>query len=368
MYQSFVAKAFAVLALVSVHSIACASEPLVSVPVDAVTLNPIAVAKPKGDRDRHLVAVLADNTGTETTDFIVPYGVLSESGVANVKAVSTQEGPVKMMPALQLHLDQTIEEFDRQHPAGADIVIVPAMHRADDPVVIQWLRRQSEAGTMVVGVCDGVLLVARAGLLDDRRATGHWYSMSGLRREYPEVRWVADRRYVADGQVITTTGVTASIPVALALVEALGGETIAQDTAQALGVASYGPEHDSSAFGMSTGTVLTALGNAAKFWGHEAIALPVEDGVDEIALALAADAWSRTWRSRALAVNSEQARVTSKRGLVIEVDSRESITDHRIAFGPTFPARILDRTLADISDRYGERTAAFVAMQLEYDW
>jgi len=58
-----------------------------------------------------------------------------------------------------------------------------------------------------------------------------WSAMEGLAKAYPDTTWVRDQRYVQDGQVISTTGVTASIPMSLALVEAIGGDAVAQATA-----------------------------------------------------------------------------------------------------------------------------------------
>ncbi len=91
------------------------------------------------------------------------------------------------------------------------------------PKLIAWVAAQARKGATVVGVCDGVWVLARAGLLEGREATGHWYSFDDLRKAYPKTQWLRNKRYVADGKVVTTTGVTATIPVSFALVEAIEG-------------------------------------------------------------------------------------------------------------------------------------------------
>src|SRR5262249_59985620 len=108
------------------------------------------------------------------------------------------------------------------------------------------------------------------------------------------VRWVRDRRYVADRGVVTTTGVSASIPVSLAMVEAIGGRARAETLARELGVEAWDAGHDSSVYHLDRGSALTAVRNSLAFSTHDTIGIPVAPGVDEIALALTADAYSRT--------------------------------------------------------------------------
>nr|QQZ51993.1 DJ-1/PfpI family protein [Phenylobacterium glaciei] len=83
--------------------------------------------------------------------------------------------------------------------------------------------RPGRQGATIVSICEGARVLANAGLLHDRRATTHWSALKGLTKAYPDTTWVRDRRYVQDGAVISTTGVSASIPASLALVEAIAG-------------------------------------------------------------------------------------------------------------------------------------------------
>ena len=64
------------------------------------------------------MAIVADNAGTETTDFIVPYAMLKASGVVDVVAVSADEGEVELMPALRMLADTTFDRFDAATAAG----------------------------------------------------------------------------------------------------------------------------------------------------------------------------------------------------------------------------------------------------------
>lgn len=67
-------------------------------------------------RARPVVAVVAENSFTELTDHVVPYGVLSDAGVAEVWALATQSGPVQKFPALRLQPQATVQAFDARYP------------------------------------------------------------------------------------------------------------------------------------------------------------------------------------------------------------------------------------------------------------
>ena len=321
-------------------------------------------------RSRPVIVLLGDNAATETTDYVVPYGILAEANVADVIALSTQPGPIRMTPALRFEAHATIAEFDARYPGGADYVIVPNIYDgAEKPIVLNWVRRQSRLGATIVGICDGVPVLANAGLLNGRRATGHWRTIDGLERKHPLTRWVRDRRYVADGNVITTSGVSASIPISIALIQAIGGRSRAEEVAARLGVDDWSPVHDSRKFRLG-GRVVTALMNKAVFWRHEELGINVQPGVDEISLALTADLYSRTRRSWAYSVAATTSPIPTRRGLTLLPDrSRAAAPRMMLTSNDDLPpAGALTDSLRGIEERYGQRTAAFVAVQIEYVW
>ncbi|WP_368517593.1 DJ-1/PfpI family protein [Rhizobium sp.] len=327
--------------------------------------NAIRLPTFKAGRTRPLIAIAADNQGTETTDLVIPYGVLRSADVADVVIVSTQAGIVNLMPALKIKPDATMPDFDREHPEGADIVIVPAMHDDSSHNAIAWIREQSSKGAMVVSICEGAWLAARAGVFDGKRATTHWYAFDKIRRTFPRTEWVHNRRYIADGNVMSTTGVTASIPASLTLVEAIAGARKARSAATRLGVIDWSSAHDSAPFHMTTSRLWRFVGNTLAFWNHETIRLPAQDGFDEIALALTADAWSRTYRSKAVIAEPAQS-IRSRNGLVL-VPDLSTHTDASVVTVPARPsAQALDQALFEITARYGTRTSDIVALQLEY--
>jgi transcriptional regulator GlxA family with amidase domain len=328
---------------------------------------PAALKPPK--RRRPLIAIIGINHATETTDYLMPYGILRRADVADVVAVATDRGPVTLFPALKVAPDMTVAEFNERHPDGADYVIVPAMSRDDDAAALHWIRTQAAKGALVIGVCAGAKVVAAAGLLDGKRATTHWYYLDELRGEHPAINYVADRRLVVDQGVATTTGITASMPAMLTLIEAIAGREKAEAVASDLGLAAWDTRHDSDAFRFTRSFALAAIGNTAAIWNWEKLGIELAPGADEVALALVADAWSRTFRSRALTYAPSGAAVQSRNGLRIIPDRVETNwpAGERVSSGDQPPAKALDLALHQIAQRYGARTVEFVAAQLEYD-
>ena len=299
----------------------------------------------------------------------MPTGILRRADVADVMMLATGPGPVQLYPALRVEPDATIAAFDAAHPQGADYVIVPAMSRDDDPAAIAWLRSQAEKGATIIGICAGAKVVAAAGLLDGKRATTHWYYLGEMLKRSPTIRYVADRRMVADGGVATTTGITASMPMMLTLIEAIAGRAKAEAVARELGLEQWDARHASGAFRLTRPFAMTVLANRIAFWNREELGIGLEPGMDEVSLALVADAWSRTYRSSAATYAASTDAVVSRNGVRIIPDRTGTnlSEDRRVStFPDRKPADALDRALDAITARYGERTTDVVAMQLEY--
>jgi len=328
----------------------------------------VAALKPP-KRQRPLIAIIGINDATETTDYLMPYGILRRADVADVVTLATRSGPVTLFPVLKVEPQATVAEFDAQHPDGADYVIVPAMTRDDDPAALQWIRSQSAKKAIIIGVCAGAKVVGDAGLLHGKRATTHWYSVKELRGKHPTMRYVEDRRLVVDDGVATTTGVTASMPMSLTLIEAIAGRDKAKAVGRDIGLADWDTRHESDEFKFTRPFALTAIGNTAAFWAHERLGIELKEGVDEVSLALVTDAWSRTYRSQAVTFASAAGAQQSKNGIRIYPDQvAASWPAERLlpSVGTRKPAEALDDALRGIATRYGTRTTDFVAMQLEY--
>lgn len=345
----------------------CSELPSAPLPPAAGGAEHVAPYRPRPGHERPLVAVVGHNAGTELVDFLVPYGVLRRSGVAEVVAVSTDPGPMKMRPGLMLQADATIDQFDQQHAQGADYVVVPAVleQNVADPRLQRWLQGQASRGAVVVSICDGALVAAEAGLFKGHRATGHWATQATRESQYPDTRWLKNVRYVDDGAVISSAGVTAALPLSLALVEAIGGREKAADLATQLGIDRWDSAHASEGFRLRLQDVAVFARNR---WlsAHDTAEWPVAAGVDEIALALSVDAWGRTMRTKVEVTTASAGPVRSLGGITILPGAPVAAPAVRQQLLAAAPVRALDRSLDDIAGRYGPATADFVRLQLEY--
>jgi putative intracellular protease/amidase len=333
----------------------------------------IPAYQPRFGRTRPLIAVVGENGGTELTDFVIPYGVLRRSGAADVMSVATQPGILKLRPALQVQPDLSTAEFDSRHPEGADYVVVPAVTNSDDPKLLAWITAQAAKGATTVSICDGALVVAKAGLLSGRRATAHWATQNLRREKFPDTQWQTNVRYVADGKFVSSAGISASIPTSIALVEAIAGHARAASLARELGVTDWGTQHDSDSFhfGPRAYAMYGAAIVGGWFAAPESVGIPVSPAADEIAVALTADIYSRTYRKvRAETVAATAEPVRSLAGLMLLPD--------RVAGQPGGPSRmlsipagprsmqVLDEMLDRVSNDYGRSAAASAAYDLEY--
>jgi transcriptional regulator GlxA family with amidase domain len=103
--------------------------------------------------------------------------------------------------------------------AGARTADLPSAHDSDGQATLHWIRRAGSRVARCCSVCTGSFLLARAGLLDGRRAVTHWQDEAQLRADHPLVQVQEDALHVRDGNCYTSAGISAGMDLALSLVE-----------------------------------------------------------------------------------------------------------------------------------------------------
>ena len=154
-----------------------------------------------------------------------------------VYTVSASRPTAMLSGGLAVVPDYSLEDVDAGLAPEPDVVVVPAVAAPNgkkEAPLREWITRRVDRGAHLLGVCNGSRLLAATGLLDGRRATAHWSSIRGLERSRPQVDWVRGQRYVQDGTLTTTAGVTSGVFGALRLVEQLAGAAEAQRVGQEL--------------------------------------------------------------------------------------------------------------------------------------
>lgn len=151
-----------------------------------------------------------------------------------VALAAAQPGPVQTQGGLLLHatvgLDSVREPVDTLVVPGGFVTMPPEAL----PELTPHLRRLAASSRRVASVCTGTFLLARAGLLDGKRATTHWMGSEELRRQHPRCEVAADRIFIRDGRVWTSAGVTSGMDLALALLEEDLGREMARTVARML--------------------------------------------------------------------------------------------------------------------------------------
>jgi transcriptional regulator GlxA family with amidase domain len=183
---------------------------------------------------RNLAILLFDDA--EVLDFCGPFEVFSvanrftDPAAFHVFTLAQRSGPVKARAGLSVNPLHSLENCPRP-----DILLVPGGQgtRAEmrNAPLIDWIRTAAERCELVLSVCTGSLLLAKAGLLDGQQTTTHHGALDLLRQLTPSATIRADRRYVDNGRIICSGGIAAGIDMSLYVVGKLLGEDIATKTA-----------------------------------------------------------------------------------------------------------------------------------------
>lgn len=175
---------------------------------------------------RRLGAVLFP--GFELLDMFGPLEMFGHlGGIIDLVTVAEQAGPVASAQAVR-----AVAEHGFADAPPLDLLLVPGgigtRAEVDNAAMLDFLRVRVPAAELTMTVCTGTALLARAGLLDGRRATTnkavfHWVAEQG-----PRVEWVRAARWVEDGPFFTSSGVSAGMDMALAVIAKLVGPDMAE--------------------------------------------------------------------------------------------------------------------------------------------
>jgi transcriptional regulator GlxA family with amidase domain len=178
----------------------------------------------------------------EVLDFCGPFEVLSatrldedrrreEPSPYEVILVAEHPGVVVATGGLKVVADHDLEGCP-----VLDVLVVPGgwgtRKEMTNDRLVAWIAERSRRVSTLASVCTGSLLLAKAGLLDGRRATTHWKVLDEMRALFPAIALVNDEHVVEDGDVLTSAGISAGIDLALRMVARHHGEGVARATAR----------------------------------------------------------------------------------------------------------------------------------------
>ncbi|EJQ30755.1 DJ-1/PfpI family protein [Bacillus cereus] len=173
----------------------------------------------------------------EVLDFAGPFEVFSvtevnEEKTFTVYTVSENGEMITARNGLKVQPDYSIENLP-----PVDILIIPGglgarKYEIKNEIVIKWIRQQMKEVKLMTSVCTGALLLAKAGLLEGLKATTHWASIEKFKNGFQNVEVIENVKFVDEGHIITSAGISAGINMAFHIVKNLLGVHVAEDTAK----------------------------------------------------------------------------------------------------------------------------------------
>lgn len=182
----------------------------------------------------------------EVLDFAGPYEVFSVTGLRTLAEkpfhvyTVAEKSPIKARNGLTILPDYRLDNC----PAP-DIILIPggggisaegvpfgSRREMNNPVVLEWVRKHASRVELVLSVCTGALILGNAGLLEGLKATTHFKALDGLRAISPGIEVVEGVRYVDNGRVILSAGVSAGIDMSYYVVSKLLGKDTADEAAR----------------------------------------------------------------------------------------------------------------------------------------
>jgi transcriptional regulator GlxA family with amidase domain len=184
----------------------------------------------QGAAPRTLGAVLYPQF--ELLDLYGPLEMLGSLGERlRIVTVAERPGPVASTQG-----PATLAEYGYADAPKLDLVLVPGgvgtFPQLGSATMLEFLIQRAAQAEVMMSVCTGSALLAKAGLLDGRRATSNKQFFDLVREHGPKVRWVEQARWVEDGPMVTASGVSAGTDMALAVVARLFGRRVAEQIAE----------------------------------------------------------------------------------------------------------------------------------------
>jgi transcriptional regulator GlxA family with amidase domain len=156
----------------------------------------------------------------EVLDFCGPFEIFSvanyftEPPAFHVFTVAEKPGPVLTRGGLSVNSHHRLGDCSRP-----DLLLVPGgqgtRREMNNAALIEWIKARSQDAELVLSVCTGALLLAKAGLLDSLEATTHHGAIDPLRETAPKTTIHADRRFVDNGRVVCSAGIVAGIDMSM---------------------------------------------------------------------------------------------------------------------------------------------------------
>ncbi|WFR61007.1 DJ-1/PfpI family protein [Paenibacillus amylolyticus] len=274
---------------------------------------------PAYDANKPTVAVLLSNEVTEVFDFLVPYEMFALTGKYNVFSVAPDSEIKSLTGGLDVIPHYSFADMDQLLGKSPDIIVIPFMPILDEQKyapVREWIRKHSSEQTILLSICNGAENLADTGLLNGKSAATHWGDIQRLIKSYPEIQWVQDQRYVPQGNIVSSAGLTSGMDATLYVISQQFGEAAAKQVADELHYPSYHyviePKMEPFTAGLSD---ITYILNQSYQWNKAKAGVLLYPGADELDLSAAFDTYGASGTTTTLTISREHEPVVTKHGL-----------------------------------------------------
>ena len=193
-----------------------------------------AAAAPQPKKTANLNLAVFIFEGVQIIDYTAPFEVFGQAHVGrehlfNIYTVAEKEGPLTTAMGMTV-----VPKYTFANMPKAEVLLLPGGGvgpHLDNPKVIRWVQETAAGADHVISVCNGAFYLGKAGLLDGLTATTFYGLIDELKTLAPKAKVVSDRRFVDNGKIVTTAGLSSGIDGALHLVEKLAGRGRAQEIA-----------------------------------------------------------------------------------------------------------------------------------------
>ena len=221
---------------------------------DAMTITNIPTNKPAfSDNPRNFVFLLMDNFTmlcmTAAVEALRIANRMAEKNLYSWQLISDGGNPVRCSAGIEFVVASDLIEI----PRDDTIMLCGGINIADSSSkrILNWIRRESRRGTLIGGLCTASYTMAKAGLLDERKATIHWENQDSFAEEFDMVE-LTKSVFVVDKNRISTAGGTASIDMMLKLIAEDHGEKLANAVADQLIYSSIRTDQDTQRLSIPT--------------------------------------------------------------------------------------------------------------------
>lgn len=338
------------------------------------------------------VVVVANNDGTELFDMMAPFYLFNATGKANVYIIAKNKFPIVIKKGFFVLPQLTFTQLDSLR-IKPDVIVIPFLAVADsvnqDPIIVNWIRKNYAPGVTVLSICDGAATAAGTGLFDGKRITAHASDYEGIKAHFSRPLWVQNTSVASSGNLFSTAGVSNATEGSLTVIIKLFGIETMQKVIENVSYPYQFPklDHQSNRFHFGD---KVAIGKKIIFRKNKKIGVLLQEGINEFTLAGVMDTYNRTFPGSIESFSAGDRPVKTLYGLTViptgklanrELDELHVTNLLTFSVGNLLPLKthevvrydnsqkryIIDECLYRIEADYGEKYKNIVKLMLDYN-